>query len=66
MARRIRTAQASKRDRLITNRMVDRAIDRHLAAERIAQQIAWEQANGVMSTVPGEVGPAGWLTPAFG
>lgn len=65
MARsKIRT-QRSKRDRFITDRLVDRAIDRHLAAERLAQQRAWEVENGVMSAVEGEVGPNGWVNVSY-
>lgn len=65
MGKTTRSAQRSKRDRLITDRLVDRAVDRMLAAERIAQQIEWEQEHGVLSNVAGERGPAGFITPAY-
>jgi hypothetical protein len=58
-------AQRSKRDRLITDRLVDRAVDRMMAAERIAQQVAWDTEHHVMSNVAGETGPAGFVTPAY-
>lgn len=59
MARIARTPQRSKRDRFITDRLVDRAVQAHLAQERIARQQQEERTWGWFSAVPGEVGPSG-------